>query len=258
MSNIERVAILVSLILSGLALSLIVDPSILWILAIIMVILVCLGSDFIVHSYWRVQLRRRRYTFTIWVLPALLVSGAFLFLRLPLFSSGLSVVIGLAFSGLMLMTVIISLFHTIDREDPLYNVARLALNLVSYLIAFILYVAIYTPKIRSLMSATAVMFVSALLSLELLRGTEGDARRTWLYSGIIGLIMGEITWGLNYWIINGLVGGVFLLLIFYIMSGLSQYYLAGRLNSRLVTEFSLVTAIGLAFVLGSTFMLRGS
>jgi len=123
------------------------------------------------------------------------------------------------------------------------------------LTAFALYVTIYGTKARSLLTATAITIVSTLIALELLRGVEARVARHWLYAGVCGLILGEITWGLNYWTVPGLVGGVFLLLAFYASTGLVQNYLSGSLNRRIAAEFGLVTALGLVFVF-ATMLLR--
>lgn len=250
-SNTERLVVLISLILIGLAFSLVIEAPAFWLVAAVLVGLVCVGTDHIVHLHWRVHIRRHRYAVTLWVVPALLVLGAALFLRLPIFSSGIAVIAGLLITGVLLALVIVSEYRTLDSEDPLYNVARFILNVVVYLTAFALYATIYGTKVRSLITGTAIMVVSALLALELLRGVETRISRSWLYAGVCGLIMGELMWALNYWILPGLAGGVFLLIAFYAVTGLVQNHLAGGLNKRVALEFGLVTCVGLTFVLAS-------
>lgn len=251
MSNTQRLVLLISLILIGLAFSLVIEPPAMWLLAAILVAIVCVGTDNIIHMHWRVHIRRHRYAVTMWIVPALLVFGATLFLRLPVFSSGLAVIAGLAVTGVLLALVIVSEYHTLDPNDPLCGTARFVLNVVAYLSAFALYTAIYGTRVRSLVTATAITVVSALIALELLRGLEARVGRDWLYAVVCGLVMGEITWALNYWMLPGLVGGVFLLLAFYSITGLVQNHLAGALTRRLALEFGLVTGVGLAFVAGS-------
>ena len=128
--------------------------------------------------------------------------------------------------------------------------------MITYLTAFALFGAIYAIKVRSLVSGTAVLFLGILLSLELLRETESEVKRTWLYAGITGLILGELTWALNYWVIGGLVGGAFLLLVFYILTGIIQHHFVGRLNRRLMYEYAMVMAIGFVFTLTASFWFR--
>jgi hypothetical protein len=206
------------------------------------------GTDNLIHLHWRVHIRRRRYAVSLWIVPALLVLGSIFFLRLPLFSNGITVAAGLVVVGVLLALVIVSEYRTIDPNDPLYGMARFILNVVGYLTAFALFTTIYGTKARSVMTATAIMVVGALIALELLRDTEADVTRTWIYAAICGLVMGELTWALNYWMISALIGGIFLLLAFYAVTGLAQNHLAGKLNRRVATEFGMVTVVGLVFV----------
>ena len=126
--------------------------------------------------------------------------------------------------------------------------ARLSLNIVTYLAGLGVFMSIYETKARSLFSSTAIGLTALLLSLELLRGAQDDAGRTWLYALSVGAIMGELTWALNYWGIGGAMGGVFLLLAFYLLTGLCQSYFRGRLSRRVAIEFAAVAAIGLGLL----------
>lgn len=256
MSNNERTIFLVSVIVVGLALSLMVSPPLVWLVAGVLVTMVAVGTDHIVHSHWRVHLRRKRYVLTLLILPALLTFGSFLFIRLPIFTTGPAVVAGLLSTGFLLYAVITCQYHTIDPEDSFYPFARFSLNLIGYLTAFSLFAAIYSTKIRSSVSATAILAISILISLEMFRGTESNVQRTWLYATVVGIVMGQITWALNYWVISGLAGGVFLLIAFYILCGIVQNHFLGKLNLRLAAEFGVVGIIGLGLAMSSGFWLR--
>lgn len=256
MTNTERTVFLVSVVVVGLALSLMINPPLVWLVAGVLVAMVCVGTDHVVHSHWRIHLRRKRYVLTLLILPALLTFGAFLFIRLPVFATGTAVVAGLLVTAFLLYAVITCQYHTIDPDDSLYPFARFSLNLIGYLVAFSLFAAIYSSKIRSSVSATAIIIISVLISLELLRGTESGVQRTWLYAAIVGIAMGQITWALNYWVISGLAGGLFLLVVFYILSGIVQNHLLGKLNPRLAVEFCIVGTVGLSVAMSTGFWLK--
>jgi len=217
-----------------------------WIMNAILVGLVCTGTDSIIRRHPAMQHMRIGYTLTFWILPATLTLSAISFLHLS--PDRLYWLAGLAFSGLLLAWVIMGQYHTVDPDDPHYGAARLSLNIISYLAALGVFISIYGTKTRSLFSATAIAVTGVLLSLELLRGAQKDANRTWLYALSIGLVMGELTWPLNYWGIGGAVGGVFLLLVFYALTGICQSYLQGRLSKLLIAEFAIVGIIGLALL----------
>ena len=55
------------------------------------------------------------------------------------------------------------------------------------------------------------------------------ARVALVYGGIVGLVLGEVTWALNYWVLPGLTGGLLLLLIFYLLIGIAQHVYRGVL-----------------------------
>lgn len=259
MSNAERAVSVVVVVLVGLAASLLIDPPVVWIVGGLLVVLTCIGTDHIVHNHWRIHLRHSQYTATIWILPALVVAGGFLFLRLLVSSirvgPGIAAAAGLIVVGTLLTIVIIGQYRTLARDDPWYRRARLSLNLVAYLTAFALYSAIYSTKLRSIFSGTAIVLITALVCMELFRDSEATAGRTLRYAGTVALIVGEITWALNYWTLSPLSGGVFLLLALYLLSGLVQNHLVGTLDRSAMSEFGAVTVLGFGVLLVS--MVRG-
>ena len=148
-----------------------------------------------------------------------------------------------------LSLIIVAEYRTVDPSDPRYNLARLGLNVAAYLIALVLFALIYRIKARALLSATATAAGSGLLALELLRDTRQSPRRTGLYALIVGLVMGEVIWALNYWRMRSLTAGMSLLLAFYVLTGLSQQAVLGRLSRRVLLEFGLVALVGVALLL---------
>jgi hypothetical protein len=65
-----------------------------------------------------------------------------------------------------------------------------------------------------------------------------------VYSGVVALATGEITWALNYWPLNGLLGGAFLLACYYFLAGTLSLHIQNRLTSRLLAEYATVAATG--------------
>jgi hypothetical protein len=250
----ERLFLPVSLALVGLAFSLVVQPPWFWLVAAAVVGVVCIGTDSLVRAHPKHYLHDVTQSLFFWILPALIALGAALFLRL--FGGGLPVVGGLALAAVLLTLVMLAEYLSVDPREPAFAVARLALNLATYLAAFSLFTAIYATKERSLYTATTATLVSTLLAIELYRSADAPPRRTWLYAIITGLMIGEVTWGLNYWPIGGLAGGVILLLVFYAISGLVQHHLLGRLNRNVLVEFGVVGAAGMLILANSNFWIR--
>ena len=265
MPDRDKLSVSVSLILVGLALSrfvelpegrrlvslsftvlgspLTLELSRSWLMAPLLAGLACAGTDSILRSHPLPQ----GSTFAFWILPGLTTLLATVLLpRAPAWPYWLG---GLALTGLFLSLIIVAEYRTVDPADPRYNLARLGLNVAAYLIALVLFALIYRIKARALLSATATAAGSGLLALELLRDTRQSPRRTGLYALIVGLVMGEVIWALNYWRMRSLTAGMSLLLTFYVLTGLSQQAVLGRLSRRVLLEFGLVALVGAALLL---------
>lgn len=224
-----------------------------WLMAALLASLACTGTDSLVRSHPLARWGEIRYTFTFWALPALSVVMATLLLSLahngavaPFRPYWLG---GLALTALLLLLIAVAQYHTVDPTDPGYSLACLALNIFVYVIALGLFTLIYGSKTRSLFSATTTAAVGGLLALELLRGVHHNLRLIGLYALIASLALGEITWALNYWTVGRLTGGLLLLLIFYLVTGLSRERLLRRLDRRALVEFALVALVGLGFLI---------
>ena len=191
-----------------------------------------------------------RFGLTLWILPGLLAVAAGLALNSaqgadPSILRALPLV-GAALCGLALLAQ--------EREigsDESAGWPRLLLSLLTYVAAFALFTMVYQTKVRSLITATSMAGLAALLSLIMLRSTPSPRKRALLYAGLIGLVTGEVTWALNYWVVLALVGGAVLLLMFYVLVGLVEGILHGELSRRLLIEYSSVGLLGFLLILST-------
>lgn len=181
-----------------------------------------------------------------WGLPVALIMMAVLLL--PLAPTSVYWVLGLIGTGFVLSLSIAGIYYTIDPFQLGYRRARLGLNALTYAIALLLFLVVYRTRVRSIISATEVLFVSSLLALELLRGSERPTILVALYAGITGLILGEATWVLNYWRLDSLTGGLVLLVLFYDAVGLAQSAIQGRVRRRVLLEYGLITIAAFALI----------
>ena len=218
-----------------------------WLMTALLASLACTGTDSLIRSHPLVRQGESRSTFAFWALPGLSVVAATLLL--PLAPTKPHWLVGLALTALLLLLIAVAQYHTVDPADPAYRPAHLALNILVYLVALGLFSLIYGNKARSLLSATSTAAVGSLLALELLRGVHPNLRPTILYALITGLALGEVTWALNYWTIGRLTGGLLLLLVFYLVTGLSREGLSGRLNRGALVEFALVALVALGLII---------
>jgi len=115
-------------------------------------------------------------------------------------------------------------------------------------VALVLFLVVYRSRARSIVSATEVMLVSGLLALELLRGSGRPTLMITHYAAITGLLLGQVTWALNYWRLSSLTGGLVLLVVFYDVVGLAQNALQGRIGRRVLIEYGLISIAAMALI----------
>jgi len=181
-----------------------------------------------------------------WALPvALMVVALFL---LPVAPSQTYWLLGLMLTGVALGLAMAGVYYTIDHFARGYRRARLGMNALTYGVALVLFLVVYRSRARSIVSATEVMFVSGLLALELLRGSGRPALMITLYAAITGLLLGQVTWVLNYWRLSSLTAGLVLLVIFYDAVGLAQNALQGRIGRRVLVEYGLISLAAMALI----------
>ena len=213
---------------------------------LILVPLVCAGVDSAMRANPRSRSQPPAHRVALWMLPALVVIVSSIVLgHLAWWGHGLAF-IGL--TGLVLAVVMVLQRRTATPGDESNRVARVGLNAVAFAVGLILFVTLYGSRLRSILSSMGVLLVSGMLALELLGTVRGTIGYTWLYVGITGVLMGELAWALSYCSLEPAIGGGFLLLAFYTLTGLMQQHLRGRLSKRVIVEFGAVCAIGLVLL----------
>jgi hypothetical protein len=181
-----------------------------------------------------------------WALPMALTSIAALLL--PLAPTPVIQLVAIALSGTLVALAYAGLYTTVEPGQPGSRRARLLLDSLAYGSALLLFLFVYQTRTRSLLSGSLVAATAMLLAIEILRSVTPRARTALTYGGIIGLTLGEVTWALNYWVLPGLTGGLLLLLIFYLLVGIAQHGLQGRLTRRVLLEFAVFAVVALVLI----------
>lgn len=185
-------------------------------------------------------------TWSFWALPMAITSIAIVLL--PAAPSPLLQAIGVLITGGLVALAYDGLYATVERNRPGYRRARLLLDMLAYGSALLLFLFVYQTRTRSLLSGSLVAVTAMLLAVEILRTATDRGSIALIYGGIVGLVLGEVTWALNYWLLPGLTGGLLLLLIFYLMVGIAQQGLQGRLTRRVLLEFGIFALIALILI----------
>lgn len=148
-------------------------------------------------------------------------------------------------AGLVLFPIMVLVEGRVHHE-PAVSPFRLWHGLVVYLLGLGLFTVIFATRERSLFTATGIGAVSVLLWAALRAGHQPAGRSGWVYYLAIFLVMGELTWALNYWPISTLAGGGTLMLAFFGLTQLVGGHLTHTLDRRQGLELALVVGVLLA------------
>ncbi|MGI8554053.1 MAG: DUF5656 family protein [Dehalococcoidia bacterium] len=181
------------------------------------------------------------------LLPILFTLGAGVFFRYTL--SGWLQVPAAGLSAAILGAVLYAEYNSVDTSGDHFVAMRLILNLAGYLAAFSLYTALYNQRLPLPLAALLVGLVSLLIGVEILREVDLKTEILVIYGAALGFVMAEARWALNFVSLGGWLGGVFILIIFYVLTQVLQAHLLDRLDRRVALEFSVVGAIGTIFVI---------
>lgn len=261
----DRIVSLIFVILIGLAVIFLVDgnpntlrivlggdlPTIAlsWFLIGSLTVITSAGADLLARSHPQMQNRalpqinlglvRFEVVPAFWILPSFSVVGSFAFFRL--FSSvldGAAFALALVAAGGSLLTVLVAQHYALDCNPELSQRAQIVLQAVGYLLAFGIFSAVYYTRYRTLYSASMIGGSAALLAYALLANPMRS--NALLLSALVGLVLAEATWALNYWATTFLIAGAVLLVLFYLAVSLLQHLAAGRLQRRLLFEYVLL------------------
>jgi hypothetical protein len=260
----ERISVVVSLTLIGLALYFVIEfptqvaaftlfgtpltlhPSRQWLMTLLLVSLAMAGTDAVIRVHPALTSRRVSYLVTFWMLPGLLVILATQTLGLA--PTPTIWAIWLVGVGVVLWLTIMAEYQLVSPASKTYRLARIWQQFVGHGVALALFVIIYQTRSRSALSATGILLVSGMVALALLRQRPETILKTWLFAAVIGLSLGQITWALNYWRTGTRDVGLLLLLIFYVLIGLARQQFMGKLSRRTVWEFGAVAIVALLVI----------
>ena len=215
-----------------------------WLLTLLTVGLIATGTLALVHEHPAHQYHERPILFCL-ISPTM---GALLLSLLLVQAKAWPVWLTTLLLGAALLGWLMHLsYRTVSPDDPGNAGARITLNILDYLIGFVLFSIILGSHERALVTGPALVLVGGLLALELLSASGATLSKVTLFSGILALILGEMAWVLGYWPVSPWTSATLLTLVLYLWSGIGYQYLLNRLTPRVVFEFA--TGAVLVFVL---------
>ncbi len=244
-TRLDRVHALAVVLALGLTAYLAIEPTQNWLLLLLSG-LAALGTDGVVRTHPKARFQRIDDTALFLFVPVLFTLGIGLFLE-EVAGGHWTIVVGLA-SVVPYWLILRAEYESVDRAAEDFHYHRLMLNIATYVIAFLFFATIYDFNLGLSTSAFAAGIVSILLGIEVLREEALDTPRTVIYAVAIGVLLAETAWATHFLPLDGSPAAVFLLLAFYLMTGLMHSYLAERLNPRTAGEFAAVAMAGLLIV----------
>jgi hypothetical protein len=245
LSRIDKVYAMAAVFGLGLTAFLTIEPSQNWLL-LLMAGLAALGTDAVVRTHPRARFHRLDDTALFLFIPVLFTLSAGLFLE-EVAEGYWSVLAGLG-SAVPFALILQAEYNSVDHGANAYSSARLILNIATYVIAFLFYATIYDFDLALPALVFAAGVVSLLLAIEILREEALETPRTLLFAVAIGVLLSEATLAMHFLPLEGALAAVFLLLAFYLMTGLMHNYLGDRLSLRTAGEFSGIALLGLLIV----------
>jgi hypothetical protein len=247
-ARLDRIHFSAAALALGLTAFLAIEPTQSWLL-LLLCGLAALAADAVVRTHPRARFHRLDDTALFLFVPVLFTLGAGLFLE-EVASGHWTLLAGLL-SFLPYWAILWAECDSVDRKASGYQSARLVLNVATYVIAFLFFATVYDFDLDVATAAFAAGVISVLLGIEVLREEAMDTIRTVIYAAATGVLMAQAAWATDFLPLNGGAAAVFLLLAFYLTTGLMHNYLASRLDLRTGTEFAAVALAGLVIVLFS-------
>ncbi len=241
-----RILVLGAVMAAGLGLFLGVQPA-KPALLLVVVALMALGTDGILRANPHGRFEHIGDSAPYLFVPVLFTLAAGLFLQERLsgyWQAPAVLVVAVAFCA-----AVAAEYVTVQPLSPSFPLARLVLSALTYLTAFGFYSVVYSFDVALLPSAFAVAMVSLLLGVEVFREGEADPFRALVFAAACGLVVAEARWTLYFIPLDGYLAATFLLLVFYLSTGVVHHHMDGQLDRQVGLEFAGVSVVGLAVVI---------
>lgn len=145
--------------------------------------------------------------------------------------------------GVLLSLVMLGQYAALSGDSVGVARLRTVLSVLSLATAFYLWTVLYGTRVRSLLAVPGAFLITVPLAIDLLQYEAAGEWRTLRASLVIGLVVAECAWALNFGRLSPLEAGFFLLMVSYVTVGLTRRYFEGALSWRAVGEHGLMVAL---------------
>jgi len=150
--------------------------------------------------------------------------------------------------GLAVGAVVHAEVRSVERRARVAGPSRLLLAAATYAAAFGLFTVMFQDTVQVVPGVAATGLATWLLATSLLSG-RGSVGRSALLAGLaVGLSLAELRAALYYFPLEGVAGGVVLLIGFHVAAGTVHHLLNRDLSWAVAAEYALAAGAGLAAV----------
>ncbi|MEI6136276.1 MAG: hypothetical protein WCQ48_02515 [Chloroflexota bacterium] len=182
-------------------------------------------------------------------LPALYVFAAPLLIEHNV-TGHLVILAGLG-AGLGLGAIAVAEVLSVRTGSPLHRYARMVTTAATFFTAFALLSLTDVLHLALLPEVVATGLVATMLAIEVVREGEVDPLETAVFATIAGLLVAQARWLLFFLPLDGYPGGLALVLVFYLVTGVLHSYVLRQLTNVTAVEYGMVTAVGLALLVAA-------
>ena len=258
----ERLSMVVSLTLIGLALYFVVDlppqtatftlygapvavtTSTRLLAAILLGGLALTGAGAVMRAH---PGRRISYAYPFWVNATLIVVLATL--MLTQLGNVLAWTLGLAITGALLWLSILAEYRMLrPAKNGGARWARLWSQGMSYALMPAWMLLMYQSQLGIVWQMAGIFAVSGLLASSLYKSHVQAARYGGVFSFLSALTLTQFAWVLNFWSLSAVEAALLAFLFFYIFSGLVEAHFKEGLSKRRLGEYAVVAVVGLTLI----------
>jgi len=206
-----------------------------------------LGLDGVLRSHPAGRLRAKATSASQLITPLAFSVAVALFFRYA--ASGYWAVLAAVASGAAYGAVAHAEYGLLDADVMNGGVGRTVLLSAAYAGLFCLLATFYAFDLPLVVGTGLTMLCGVLFAIEVFREAELATSDLALYAGATGFALGQVRWAIGFVRLDGMLAALLLLLVFYVLTGLTLTARGHRLNRRTFTEYATVGLVGTVIVL---------
>ncbi len=145
--------------------------------------------------------------------------------------------------GLVFALALTLEYAAIERQPKRSLTWQWAYMACVHLTALAVLIVIYAQRAPSIIASLLAGLAATLLATRFYWSNAGRLTEAAVYGSIVGILMAQMAWAINYWRLSNLQGGLLLFVCFYVLAGLIQQHRLYRLSRQVLVEYGLAALL---------------